>query len=196
MSATRMRRIALAIACFTAAAALVAWSASTRPPSSRPASVSERLLGPIANVAASLQWTRVDDAVRLGRPDLACARAEIALDLAPGDTDGWKYLAHHFAFDRGSLREPDRATRTRWVQAAFDLLERGEHSAREPGKLAFQRGVIFLALAWMSDDERSWPGTSRAAWLEAARAFDRAALAGEPAALEAATAARVEADRP
>jgi hypothetical protein len=193
-----MRRVFLgrtSLACFALALALFAWSARERAQDrandARPAALIERLLGPIASLAANLEWVRVDDALRLGRPDLAYARAELALEIAPGDAEGWIFLAHHFAYERASiLREPDRAARTRWVDAALDLLARGEKSAREPGRLAFKRGVIFATLALMDDADRPWPGTRREAWLEAARAFDRAAEAQEPIAREAAKAAR------
>ena len=189
MRRPRMSRVALA--CFVAAAALFFWSARHRADDARPDSLIERLVGPIASLAANLEWVRVDDALRLERHELAYARAEIALAIAPGDAEGWIFLAHHFVYERGSIRrEPDRAARSRWIEAALDLLSRGEKSAREPGRIAFKRGVIFASLALMEDDERPWPGTRREAWLEAARAFDRAAEAQEPIAREAATAAR------
>jgi hypothetical protein len=132
MKLPRMSRTALA--CFAVAAALLAWSARHRADDARPDSLIERLVGPIASLAANLEWVRVDDALRLGRPELAYARAEIALAIAPGDAEGWMFLAHHFAYERASIRrEPDRAARSRWIDAALDLLSRGEKSARRAG---------------------------------------------------------------
>jgi len=202
----RMPRRILAVALLAIAALLVAWSTAERDRARREAddraghgtpaerSLGERLLGPIASFAAALQWARVDDALRLGRPEVAYARAEFALRLAPGDPAGWTFFAHHFIYDRASqLRESDRSVRAHWIQTGLDLLERGERECAEPGKIAFARAVVFLSFAQQDDADRAWPGTRREAWLEASRAFERAAREGEPLAAEAARGARAEA---
>lgn len=185
----------LAVACFAAAAALVAWTAArARSDDARPRSIAELLLGPVVDLAATLEWVRFDDALRAGRPELAEQRAELALDLAPGDADAWNYYAQHLIYDRASpLREPDAAARERWVRAGLDVLGRGERESRDPGRVAFQRGVVYLALAQLFDANRPLPITRAEAWLEAAAAFDRAASAGEPLAAQMARLARQQA---
>ena len=202
----KLSRRVLAIVLLGIAILLVAWSTAERERARREADIrqghrtpaarsfGERLLGPIASYAAALQWARVDDALRLGRPEVAYARAEFALELAPGDPAGWTFFAHHFIYDRASaLRESDRSVRAHWIQTGLDLLERGERECAEPGKIAFARAVVFLSFAQQDDADRAWPGTRREAWLEASRAFERAAVAGEPLAAEAARASRAEA---
>jgi hypothetical protein len=194
----RPRTTAIVVVLAASALALAAWSGRERAAielAAPPRALSERLLGPIADLAANVQWVRVDDALRLGRPELAYARAETALSLAPGDPAGWCYLANHFIYERASeLREPDRVARARWIQAGLDVLARGEKLARDPGRVAFRRGTFFVYFALLDDSERAWPGTRREAWLEAAAAFDRAALHGEPMAAEAAAKSRLEAE--
>lgn len=188
----RARRIAWYAAWIVPVAVLVV-SARIAPPPQRTGSFVERLLGPFARVAAQVQWARFDAAIGAGRDELAYARARSALALAPADAQGYVFLAHHLAFERGSpSREPDRAARARWLAAAFDVLDRGEASSDEPGVVAFKRGVVALALARLDDDVRAFPPTRAQAWLLAAEAFERAAAAGIPAAAEAARAARAE----
>lgn len=170
---------------------LHATSASERTDDTRPRSLAARMLGPLSSFAASIQWVRADAALRAGRFDLAYVRAETALELAPGTSQGWIFLANHFVFERASIeREPDREARLRWVDAGFDLLGRGEKSARDPSEIAFFRGLLLAAFAQMSDGDRPWRGSAREALLAAAQAFDRAASAGHHLGAEFAERAR------
>jgi hypothetical protein len=157
----------------------------------------ERLLGPIAGLAASIEWVRADHALRHERWELAYARAEHALALAPRSPEGWKFLARHFAFQRASPeREPDASVRRQWIQAAFDVLERGEQRVRPGGELAFERGRILLdcaeiaALPEVAPAERPWPGRASAIYEQAARAFARSEDAGHAHGREYADLAR------
>lgn len=189
MMRTRMAAIVLLLA----SGAVFAWSAR-RLPAPGQHSLAERLLGPIAETAAAVQWVRVDEAWAAGRIDVCDARAAFALRLAPGDPNGWIYYGRHLVFDRGSiLREPDGRDRERWVRAGLAVFDSGERLSRAPGRIAFQRAIIYLALAQMDDEERSLPITRSEAWTAAAEAFERAAKAGEPLADRAAKAAREEA---
>ncbi len=177
-----------------AVAALLAWSIARsggQPPRARQGSLLERLLGPVASLAASAQWVRVDLALRRGETARAYARAETALRLDPGDPEGWIFLAHHFLYERASLqREPDAGARARWIRAGLDTLERGEPVSRDPGALLFERGVAFAFLGSLPETDRAWPPTSAEAWRLAADAFERAAAKGYPHAGEAAGRAR------
>lgn len=106
------------------------------------------LLGPIASLAASVEWVRFDTALSRGRTDLAYGRAEHALELDPASTDGWAFFASHLVFDRGSAEvEHDPERRWEWIRAGLEVLERGEESAREPARLVLYRGLVHAALA-------------------------------------------------
>jgi hypothetical protein len=190
-----MKRKTLAFVCFAGAAACVAWIATgAHEAGERPRSPAERLLGPIADLAATIQWVRVDEAENDGRLALAQQRAAIALEISPGDPGGWIYYAEHLVYNRASpLREPDRVARERWVRAGLALLERGERESRMPGRVAFARGAVYLSLASLDDADRPLPITRVEAWTAAAEAFEKAARFGEPIAAEAAAHARGEA---
>lgn len=151
----------------------------------------ERLLGPVSSLAASVQWVRFDAALRRGDTARAYARAEVALRLDPGEPRGWIFLARHLVYERGSLlREPDRAARARWIEAGLDALRRGEASARDPGALLFERGVVLAFQASLSDEDRAFPRDEAEAWRLAADAFEAAAGTGTPDAARAAELSR------
>jgi len=153
-----------------ALAACALWPRSTP----RSSSFAVRLLGPVSSLAASGQWVRMRHSWVCGRSDLACTQAELALELDPGATTGWAFFASHLAFDRGAPdREPDPARRTRWIEAALDVLSRGEASARRPAELALQRGTLRVG-GGESGGETPWPGGARGAWTEAQGVFERA----------------------
>lgn len=164
------RRGALAA---VALVALVATLRDTRAPA-RATSLPQRLLGPVSSLAAGWQWVRVRMALDAGRRDLAYSRAELALELDPGATEAWSWLASNMAFDRASpYREPDPRQRLRWTEIALDLLRRGEASAERPAELAWQAGLT-LVLVGDSEGEIPWRGGSVEAWREADRHFERA----------------------
>lgn len=194
------RQWALWILGWVAVFALFAWSLATaggerdRAPARSPL---ERVLGPVASLAASVQWVRVDVALRRGEEARAYAMAETALRIDPSDPEGWIFLAHHMIYDRASLlREPDPARRAAWIRAGLETLARGERSSRDPGAILFDRGVALAFLGSLEDRDRAWPASAREAWSLAAEAFDRAAAVGHPRAAEAARLARERAARP
>lgn len=157
----------------------------------RGGSLAERLLGPLASVAADVQWVRCDSALRRGEMALAYARAESALHLAPSDGGGWIFLAHHFIYERASRAfESDPSVRQQWIQAGFDILQRGEASARDPAEVVFYRGVACAYFGLLDDADRVWPPTRAEAWRRAAEAFESAARLGHPTGAEAALRAR------
>jgi hypothetical protein len=163
------------------------------PSAPRAPSFALRLLGPIASVAASVQWVRVDSAIRAGRTDLALARAETALAIDPGSTAGWTFLSRYMALDLASpAREPDTQRRLSWIKAALRVAERGEKTAREPSELALWEGLV-LATVVALDDDLPWPGGAAGKWNDAALCLDRAAALGDPEAAQLAAIVRARA---
>ena len=193
---TRAPRVAawIALAALSAVSAATLRERAARAP--LPAgSVAQRLFGPIASLAASVQWVRADSALRDGREALGYARAESALQLDPRDAQGWIFLAHHLIFDRASLEHgEDAGTRALWVQAGLELLQRGESAGADPAALAFDRGLVFVFLGSLDDADRAFPASAAEAWAEAATAFERARALGHPLAREAALGARKRAE--
>ena len=157
----------------------------------RHGSFASRLLGPLAGLAAAVEWGRFEAALRQGDEARAWIHADRALALAPEESGGWTYLAHHAVFERASpLRTQDPLERRRWIEVGLALLERGEREAHDPGPVAFRAGIVYATLASLDDGLRALPIARAEAWNRAAEAFDRAAAAGEPAAEEAARLAR------
>ena len=153
-----------------------------------------RLLGPLAPVLAAIEWGRFDAAAEAGDEAAAWRHADRALLLAPDAAAGWTTLAHHAVYGLGNPRRtPDAAGRRRAVELGLAILARGESAARDPGRVAFKTGVVYLSLAHQDDGDRALPLGRREAWTRAAEAFERAAAAGEPVAAEAARVCRAEA---
>jgi hypothetical protein len=190
------REWALWIGGWALVAALVAWALVPERRGGGPGSASplERLLGPVASLAASAEWVRFDVAQRRGDTARAYALAETALRIDPGDPEGWIFVAHDLVHERGSLlREPDPVARAAWIRAGLATLERGERVSRDPGALAFERGVVLAFLASLADEDRAWPASSEEAWTLAAQAFETAAASGNPRGRLAADLARAHA---
>lgn len=145
------------------------------------APAAERLLGPVAGLAASAAWVRFDALVHEGRYEAAYAVAERALALDPASPQGWWYYAAHLARFRASAEsEPHPAERRRWLRAALDVLERGERRCARPGELALTRGLILRRIGWLEEEgaELGWPGGAAAAHAAADEALARARRLG------------------
>lgn len=191
-----MRRVpGRAVLAIAVVACLWPWS----PPPARPSGpLVERLVGPFASLAASVEWVRSNAALDEGRFEHAYARAERALELDPGAPQGWIFFSHHLIFDRASALNERRADeRRRWISSGIDLLRRGESASRDPGEVAFSRG---LAWSWVAQiDEATglqWPGGAEAALREAIAALEAADGHGRAgaAALAHALRHRIEGD--
>ncbi|MCE9596055.1 MAG: hypothetical protein K8S98_17840 [Planctomycetes bacterium] len=184
----RARFLAIQFAGLGVALALLIGTA--RPPPKDDSSLLVRVLGPAARFAASIEWVRFDLALRSGDLELAYARADTALWIDPGATEGWNAYAAHLAFDRASAeREPDPVRRRAWFDAALATLARGEAVAREPGDLALFAGLLRMDKA---KDDPALAGSDgvRSLYLAAADDFDRAARLGKTFAVEGAAKAR------
>ena len=149
-----------------------------------------RLLGPFSELAAQMQWIRVQHAIRSGRSERALARAETALSLDPHNTEGWRFVATYLALDLGSPNtEPNPARRRALIRSGLQLLERGERTAESRQQLALWSGLILITHAEI-DPELGWPTGTRGLWSEAADAFDRAVELGSTEAEALAHSAR------
>lgn len=155
-----------------------------------PRRLAARVLGPVASLAASVEWVLADRDLSGGHPRRGLARALAALELDPGPAAGWSFLAAHLVHERSSPEsEPDPQARLAWVEEALALLERGERESDEPAELAFHAGLL-LAFTAMLPDVYPWPGGPETAWRRAAARFERAALLGHPRGEESARLAR------
>jgi hypothetical protein len=150
-----------------------------------------RLFGPAAELAAKAQWVRFDLALRAGELELAYERAETALWIDPGSTEGWTLYAAHLCFDRAAPeREPDVAVRRAWFEAALATLARGEAVARSPSELALYAGLMREDRADTDSavtatfGAADGTGGSDALLRAAAEDYDRAARLGHPRAAE------------
>ena len=141
------------------------------------------LLGPLAPLAAQVQWLRSQAAGSRGQEARALELAESALALDPSRVEGWERLAAHLLFDLASReREPDLARRRSLFEAGRAVLARGGAQSSEPGELE-----LFQALAWISkasSDPELHPLGARGLYDEAVVALERAAARGESRAAE------------
>jgi len=168
-----IRRKLAATACFVLGLVLLSLSRPER----APAPLTIRLLGPLAELAADVQWVRFQHAVQNGEEERALLLAGRALRLDPRATEGWKYLASHLAlFLSSPEREPDRDRRAAWLRAGLEVTRRGAEHAAEPGELAMLRGII--ALTKSETDPDVLPGGVETLLDEAERAFAAAREAG------------------
>lgn len=140
----------------------------------------QRLLGPIASAAASVEWARYVGALDDGDVTRAYGHAARALSLDSRATAGWLTLADHFVFIRASpLEEADPDARRRWIREGFAVLRSGEQRAASPGVLARYAATIKAAfLAELPQEGLGWPGGARALLSEARVDLERAAALG------------------
>ncbi len=141
-----------------------------------PRALAPRLLGPVASLAASVQWVRFDVTVQEGQFESAYAIAERALTLDPRAPQGWMHLASHLAYFRASAEnEPQPERRRQWIAAALELLQRGAGQTSEPAELAFMRGLVLYTVAQIDAEQGlGWPGGRSAALSAAIQAFQNA----------------------
>lgn len=141
------------------------------------------LLGPIAPLAAQVQWLRFHASLRRGQEARALELAESALALDPRASEGWERLAAHLLFDRASPeREPDLERRRSLVAAGLAVLERGAQQAEPRGALELLAALALLSKAAVDPELRA--GGASALRTEARALLERAALHGEPRAAE------------
>ena len=179
MSISRRGYLALALACFGLALALLVGAWRAHAGEGARSSLLERLVGPFAGLVASAQWVRADVALRAGRFEVFCERAETALALSPADARGWTFYAHQLIFQRSSpLREPSAAARESWARAGLAILARGERECAEPAEICIDEGLVYAGWAGIPAEARPIPGTEREFLALALEAFGRARALG------------------
>lgn len=173
---------------FTAGAlALVAAGLYSRGTPAEGASV----LGPLAPLAAQVQWVRGHSAARRGDTGRAFALLESATRLEPRSSAAWIALADQLGLQLASS-ESGRPTRERadYLRAALAVLTEGQAHVRAPARLALHRGLLLMSHA-ETDLDLDWPGGHAGLWRDTARAFDEAQeLAATEPQRESAAAAR------
>jgi hypothetical protein len=152
----------------------------------------QRALGPLASVAASIEWARFRRALFTGETADAYVIADRALALDPSGEGGWLNYAQHLIFERGSFAENETPEgRRRWIRSGLELLKRGETLCRTPGELAFTAGLIRTGyLAPIPDEDLGWPGGPTGLLAEGTEDLQRAATAGHTGAAETLEALR------
>jgi len=150
-----------------------------------------QVLGPLAPIAAQIQWVRAHAARLAGDEGRAFALMQSALQLQPRSSAAWIALSNQLGLQFASAesgRSPGE--RAEWLQAACQLLEEGQSLVPHSDALALHRGLLLMSHA-ETDAELAWPGSTAGLWADAAAAFDEAAThARGKEARTAATAAR------
>lgn len=181
MSLPRNAYLVLALACFGGALAisLHAWRAHADEDSR--SSLLERLVGPCAGLVAGAQWVRADAALREGRFEVFCERAETALALSPADPRGWSFYAHQLIDQRSSpLREPSPQARESWARAGLSLFARAERECAAPAEIAIDEALVYVKWAGTPPAERPIRGEEREFLARALAALERARALGYP----------------
>jgi len=174
VSATRLRLVRdLAVAAAAATTLLLGFQPRPGDPT-----VSPGLLGPLGELVADVEWIRFQRAHLRGDEALALVHAERALTWNPTESRGWRLLSSHLGLFLASVeREPDPTERARLLAWAVRLTVEGEQRARDPGMLAFHRGLLLLTHADL-DPDLDWPGGTREVLEQAAAAFEGASALG------------------
>ncbi len=140
-------------------------------------------LGPLAELASSVQWIRFQRAHLRGEEARALVLARSALELSPRSTDGWRCLASHLGlFLASPTREGDLERRRAFFRAALETLHEGVERAAEPEELQLFRGLLLLNKADL--DPSVSPDGEGGLLREAERAFREARRAGHPDAVD------------
>lgn len=170
------------IAGWSVVALLALASAFLEPAPREERPVTRPWLGPLAELASSVQWIRFQRAVLRGEEARALALAQSALELAPRSTDGWKCLASHLGlFLASPTRESDLERRRALFRAALETIREGVERAAEPGELHLFFGLLLLNKAEL--DPSVSPAGEDGLLREAESAFREARRAGHPDAI-------------
>ncbi len=177
-----VRRVALGVALTAAIASGMIDRPQTNVEIRRATGPVQRLLGPVASVASSIEWVRYRVALDQGDEARAYGRAARALALDARTVAGWATLGDHFIFTRASpLEVSEPADRRRWIRAGLELMRRGEEHVAAPGELAFMAAVLRATyLAGIPDESLGWPGGPSGLLREARVDLERATEYGHP----------------
>lgn len=165
--------------------AALAFAASAWPPTPPPAlpGGSEhalgRILAPLSATLAARERVRAEGHFTRGQTGLGFESLARALELQPDATALWVLAVERQGLYLASaVREADPEVRARWIEGALASARLGVERARQPARVAFATGALFLVQA-ESEPPPAWPGGAAALWLEAAQWFERAAELGD-----------------
>lgn len=154
------RRLALVVGIVLVAVAFAFAPPPVEIATRRATGPTQRLLGPLSSVAASVEWVRYSLALAEGDEQRAFVHARRGLALDPRSASGWSTLASHFIFLRGSPSEtPTEAERKQWFKAGFDVFDEGMSRAESPRDLAFESGLVAHYFATLPPGRRPWTGS-------------------------------------
>jgi len=142
-------------------------------------------LGPLAPVAAQVQWVRADGAVHAGLSGEALRLMESAIELDPSSTAGWIALGDHLGLYLASAESgASMEIRASWLQTALDLTLRGQDWVQHPEFLALYRGLLLVSHGDL-EESLDWGGHTGveariALFQEACIAFEEAGALGHP----------------
>jgi hypothetical protein len=147
-------------------------------------------LGPLAPIAAQVQWIRAEEAILDGYPGRTLNLMESAIELDPSVAAGWISLADHLGLYLASAEAGESmGARVAWLASALEATRQGQEWVPHPEDLAFHRGILLVSHGGMLEPIH-WGSRPGDLWLDAASAFDEAATLGHPDANSAANFAR------
>ena len=157
---------------------LVAAGAQPQPPSPPPA-----LAGPLAPLAAQVQWVRAHSALAHGQGARAFTLMRSAIALEPASTTAWILMANQLGLQLASPESGRSADeRAAWLRAALATLEEGQAEVPHPQVLALHGAILMMSHA-ETDPDLPWPDGTRGLYADAAdqarRALELAHLAAD-----------------
>ena len=150
---------------------LVGAGLQPQPPAPPPA-----LAGPLAPLAAQVQWVRAHSALAHGQGARAFVLMRSAVALEPTSPSAWILMANQLGLQLASPESGRPADeRAAWLRAALAALEEGQAEVEHPEVLALHGAILLMSHA-ETDPDLPWPDATRGLFAEAA-AQARQALA-------------------
>jgi len=148
---------------------LVAAGTQPQPPAPPPA-----LAGPLAPLAAQVQWVRAHSALAQGQGARAFVLMRSAVALEPASISAWTLMANQLGLQLASPESGRPAEeRAAWLRAALTTLEQGESEVHRPEALALHGAILLISHA-ETDPDLPWPGGTRGLFADAAERAERA----------------------
>jgi len=148
---------------------LVAAGLRPQPPAAPPA-----LAGPLAPLAAQVQWVRAHSALAHGQGARAFVLMRSAVALEPSSPSAWILMANQLGLQLASPESGRPADeRAAWLRAALATLEEGQAEVERPEALALHGAILLMSHA-ETDPDLPWPDATRGLFADAADQARRA----------------------